>query len=156
MSNASDTTAPGQVRLCDLWRENAPEKRKYPSSDPEKQRERNMKKKQNSTSRKCHVNYNCKTKEDEVAVQNKVDLVKKHLGRGNHNKSTNYEALCEVLDSYLATNLDAGLGAHQGPAGQEGTEGQRPVPQYQYVTNYQAKEEDSLYVGTVSSLKDLP
>ena len=87
-----------------------------------------------------------------MQLQNKVDLVKQRLGHGNHNKSTNYSALCEVFDWYLATNYEKARDKQEKIVDQKN---QDCTPMYQYVTKEQAQNEEVLYIGTVTSLKHL-
>ncbi len=104
-TNIENYQAPG--RLKQILKDNAP-KRKYASYAPDRQRAGNAKRKQSGSSMKYHVDYYYKTESEKVLLMNKLDLVKVHLGQGNINKSTNYLALCEVLDWYISCNLDEG------------------------------------------------
>ncbi len=100
---------------------------------------------------KCHVDYYCKTESEKVLLMNKLDLVKVHLGQGNIHKSTNYLALCEVLDWYIFCNLDEGP-QYQGPPDQGDAAAKDPTLETHLLSADQLKHEQ-LYIGTVSSIR---
>ncbi len=148
--NTAPAAAP--VRLREVMQNNAAPKRKYPSGAPDKQRERNVKRKAESTLQKCRLDYYCKTADDKTHLMNKIDTIKLHIGQGNINKVTNYALLCQVLDWYIATNLDVGPNAGQDEVPPVGTD--VVTPQYQYATQAEAIQEE-FFVGSHSSVNHL-
>lgn len=100
---ANPTDAEIPVRIRDQMKGQPSVKRK--SDDPEKVRERNLKRKRNSQVQRGRLEYYYKEERDKIELLNKLDTVKLYMGEGKlGGKVSTFEALHRILDFFVESH----------------------------------------------------
>ena len=140
-------------RLRDIIQAQSSRKR-YPSDEPEVQRERNKKRKLQKTEKvklRGRLEFPYETEEEKRELFNKLDLIKMKIGGGKLSKINTFEALQRVLDYYICQNYD---NESIGESTENQHDQENDVPEYQYIGEQEASTEQ-LFVCTDFSLKRL-